>query len=151
MNEQPKFKVGEFYEYSPKTVWCREGIAEVIERGVFDTYWGHNPSDSSPLSPEEKATAVLLFDSSEYDELDRYCSSSRHRWEQFHPSERKKTTEQHGCHKRWFIKKGAEPDIGTRINNAKARLSEAEQELKSAQWRVESRTKELEELQKDAQ
>lgn len=142
----PEFKVGQFYSYAIKDSWCREGVAEVTEYGVRDTYWGNH--DATPLSEGERASAVLLFDSADYEELDRYSSSSKHLWEKYHPDDRKKTTEQHGCYTRWFVKKGAKPDIGTRIENARVRLAEARDELKSAQWRFESRTQELEELEK---
>lgn len=139
-----EFKIGQFYSYTLKDSWCREGIAEVTKYGVRDTYWGDH--DATPLSEAEKATAVLLFDSVDYDELDRYSSSSQHRWEQFHPDDRKKTTEQHGCYVRRFVRKGTNPDLRTKIENARLRLEEAEQELRSAQWRVENRKRELEEL-----
>ncbi len=142
------FKIGQFYSYTVRDRWCREGLAEVTKRGILDTYWGPDGTENSPLTESEKASAVLLFDSADYDELDRYSSSSKHRWEQFHPDERKKTTEQHGCYTRWFVKKGAKPDLGTKIANARVRLSEAEQQLKSVKWSVESRTRELEELEK---
>jgi len=109
---------------------------------------GAHWSEFSHLSEAEKSSAVLLFDSSDYDELDRYSSSSRYKWEQYHPDDRKKTTEQHGCYTRWFIRKGAKPDMGTKIANARARLEEAEQSLRSAQFSVESRTRELQELER---
>lgn len=143
----PEFKIGQFYSYRRRETWCLEGIAEVTKHGILDTYWGHNGTDGSPLNDSEKASAVLLFDSTDYDELDRYNSSSRHQWEKFHPDDRKKTTEQHGCYTRWFVKKGAKPDLGTLIENARARLVEAEETLRSAQWSVESRARELGELE----
>lgn len=142
----PQFKVGQFYSYAIKDSWCREGIAEVTKYGVRDTYWGDH--DATPLNEGEKASAVLIFDADDYDELDRYGSSSRHRWEQYHPDDRKKTTEQHGCYTRWFVRKGAKPDLGTRIENARARLAEAEAALRSAKYGVESRTRDLEDLEK---
>lgn len=142
---QQQFKIGQFYSYIPINTWCHEGLAEVTKRGVLDTYWG--TTSDSPLLEREKDSAVLLFDIADYDELDRYCSSSKHRWNQFHPNDRQKITEQHGLRVRWFIKKGASPDFGTKIENARERLTEAEHELRSAQWRVESRKAEVAELE----
>lgn len=148
MSTATQFKIGQFYRYTVRDSWCREGIAEVTSRGILDTYWGSNTSESSPLIAAEKATCVLLFDSADYDELDRYCSSSKHRWEQYHPDDRRKTTEQHGFYTRWFVKKGAKPDMATKIANARARLDESQQSLRSAQFSVESRIRELEELER---
>lgn len=145
---QPQFKVGQFYRYSPKTNWCHEGLAEVTKHGILDTYWGGS-SETSPLNEAERASAVLLFDSADYDELDRYNSGSKYRWEQHNPNERQKITEQHGCRTRWFIKKGAVPCIDTKIQNALDRLEEAEVELRSAKYRVESRTEEIARLVKE--
>lgn len=141
---EPTFKVGEFYRYTPKTTCCCEGIAEMTERGLMDAFWGSSGSESSPLSVEEKATAVLIFDSSEYDELDCH---GEHRWEKFNPSDRQKTTEQHGLRKRWFVRKGAVPDLDTQIANAQARVKEAEEAVRSANGMLEWRQRELQKLQ----
>ncbi len=141
-------KPGEFYKFTPRSNWCREGTARVTDSGVLvDTYWGLDASAYEyALLPDERATIVLLFDSNEYDELPRHDRSQRYRWEQFHPNDREKVSEQHGCTTHYFVRKGAKPDLQTKIENARRDLEEARSALRSAQWTVESRERDLADL-----
>lgn len=63
---------------------CREAMAYQCDNGrLVDTFWGVPNGDSSvrhTLTDTELATAVPLFNTDDYDEIDRHMrDSSRHR------------------------------------------------------------------------
>jgi hypothetical protein len=136
--------------------WCREGIAIAEQRGsgaiyLLDTYWGHHTSETHVLSDPEIATAELLFNLDDYDELDKYSSGSKLKWERYAPADRRIVTEQHGCYTRWFVRKGAVESWPTKIENAQRELDKKREDLKHAQWHVEWAEQELARVIADAE
>ena len=130
--------------------WCREGTAIVVKSGrAIDTYWGSTAStDSHVLTGEELATAEVLFLLKDYDELDIPRRESPATWKRYAPADRRRTTSQHGLQARWFIRKGAEPDLATQIANAQQNVADAEVALRSAERQLDSDRLALAELQK---
>lgn len=148
-----EFKPGDVVRYETpghRSTHCREGmaIAEARLDGVvlFDTYWG-TPGDRHLLTYEELGTAELVFNLADYDELDRYQHSSPARWKTYKPEDRETVTSQHGLQVRWFVRKDAEPDLATQIENAREVLADAESKLESAEWRVRGAKRDLEQLE----
>jgi hypothetical protein len=84
------------------------------------------------LTESELATATLTFHLSDYDELDRYKHDSQRIWETYDPADRQMVTSQHGLQRRWFIRRGAQPSWHQQIENARQRLTEAEESAESA-------------------
>lgn len=132
---------GDVVHYTPTDRWCREGIAIALWRDgrvvLLDTFWGSS-GDQHRVTAEEAATAELMFNLADYDELDRYSHQSPDTWAKYAPADRKLITQQHGCQKRWFIRNGAKPDWATQIDNARAevakRESAAESALRAVEW-----------------
>ena len=121
-------------------------IAEARLDGVilFDTYW-RTPGDRHLLTYEELATAEVLFNLDDYDELTERESTSR--WEMYKPADRQRITSQHGLVVRWFIRTGAEPDLQTQIENACEAFLDARSKLQSAENRVAVAWRDLAELE----
>jgi len=98
---------------------------------LADTYW---TSENHVLTEEEVASAELLFNLADYDELDRYRRhESAATWKTYRPEDRETVTSQHGLQTRWFVRKGAEPDLQTQIENACEAYLEAQSKLRSAE------------------
>ena len=113
--------------------WCREGMAIADARGfLFDTYWASG-GDSHRLLPIERDTIEVLFYLSDYDELDRYSNVSKGVWATYAPDDRRLVTSQHGLIRRWFVRKGARPDLGTQIANAEEKVRDCEEAVRAAQ------------------
>lgn len=123
---------GDVISYTPKDGHhCREGLAivsqspTVDESRAHDTFWA-GFGDRHLLTADELATAELIFNVTNYLELD---GNSRHinetKWNTFAVADRQVITSQHGLQKRWFIRKGAEPSWQQQIANARERLDEA--------------------------
>lgn len=132
---------GDVVRYTPTDRWCREGIAIAQDRTnltgravLLDTYWGN--TEPRALTDAEADTAELMFKLADYTELDPYLYSSPATWDTYAPADRQLITEQHGCRKRWFIRKGAQPDWATQIANARGVVSARELELASAERRL---------------
>lgn len=117
--------------------WCREGMAIADSAGVlFDTYW-QSGNESHRLLPVELATIELLFHMDDYDELDRCSQTTKGLWATYHPDDRHVVTSQHRLQFRWFIRKGARPDIDTQIENAEEKVRECESRVESARQQLE--------------
>jgi hypothetical protein len=152
------FREGDVVSYAPgerfpgqrDTRWCREGtaIAGKHDGGIqlADTFWLMGTEDHI-LTEAEIATAELLFNLDDYDELGRYSRESPSQWKKYAPADRQQITSQHGLQHRWFIRKGAAEDHATQVENARERLREAEAKLQSAQWSVESAQRDLAEIE----
>ena len=122
---------------------CREGVA-VEQRGVlFDTFWGAGDSYSHRLTETEAKTAEFLFDTDEYRELDRYSRGAPAEWRTYAPKDRGAIPSQHGLRCRYFIRKGARPDMATQIENARQKVADAENALHSAETRLRWAREEL--------
>jgi hypothetical protein len=146
------FRAGDVVKYVPADRfdrwWCREGTAIATQRDgdiiLVDTYWGSG-SDNHVLRDDETATATLKFNLGDFDELPSR-PGVRLAWGKYAPADRELIPSQHGLQCRYFIRKGAAESLPTQVENATQALIDAESELRSAQWRVESRAKELAEL-----
>lgn len=140
---------GDVVRYTPRTTWCREGIAIAQDHArlngrlvLLDTYWGS--TEPGMLTDDEADTAELMFNLADYDELDRYSiHASRSQWETYAPADRQIITHQHGLQRRWFIRKGAQPDWATQIDNARRSVAEREDEADRARRAVDWATEEL--------
>ena len=111
--------------------WCREGVATKENGALFDTFW-QGTSDRHRLSAAEAASAVLVFDTDEYDELPLSPRVSD-QWAQYAPADREVIPSQHGLQFRYFVRKGSSPDLATRIENAKRDVEDAESKLRAAE------------------
>jgi hypothetical protein len=146
-----KFVPGDVLSYSPRWHHCRETTAIVREDGqAMDTFWRHTASDGALLNEEEMATATVRFNVNDYDLLDVYAQSSRSTWETYHPDDRERIPSQHGHQEALFVRKGAKPDLATQIANAKAKVTEAEEAVGSAQRRLECAREDLAKLEEKA-
>ena len=135
------------YDYESSERHCREGVAIEREPGqFFDTFWASG-QDAHRLTADEAATAVLSFDTDNFDELDKYGRAARHsEWEQYAPKDCALITSQHGLQTRYFVRRGAVPDLGTQIENATHNVFDAEADLRSAKRGLESAKKILADL-----
>jgi len=127
--------------------WCREGLAVEDGRGgLVDTFWQFG-SEMHHLTKAEMETKRFVFDTQEYDELDANRGTGQKMlWEQYRPEDRATITSQHGLSVRYFTRKGAKPDLDTKIENATAAHERALVELQSAQRRVKWARRDLDEL-----
>lgn len=143
--ESESLRSGDVLWYVPETSHCREGTAFVNDRArALDTFWQpEGDGDSHALTDQELATAEVRFNVNDYEPLDRYSRSSRGTWETYHPVDRARIPSQHGLQEQLFIRRGASPDIGTQVANARERVAEAESELSLAERRLEWRREEL--------
>lgn len=140
------------YRSERENRWCREGLALAHGRHdgtvvLVDTFWGGaGAGDNHVLTDTERGTAELIFNTGDYDELDRYDRGSHFIWEKYAPEDRAIITSQHGLQFRWFIRKGASEHLPTQIANARAAVAEAERELSSARSTRDQRIRELDRL-----
>jgi len=71
-------------------------------------------------------------------------------WRDFAAEDRRVITAQHGLVRAEYVRLGAVSHLPTRIANAEQALAEAEEELRSAQYRVKARSRDLAELRRAA-
>lgn len=125
---------GDVVRYRPddKTTdrfWCKEGTGIVREDGVvFDTYWN---TDRGRLSATEVARAEVLFNLADYESV-----RDGQAWETYPPDDRRFVTSQHRLQIQFYVRKGSEPDLETKITNAQEELAEARRKVESAEWHV---------------
>lgn len=128
---------------------CREEVAVEIDGALIDTFWSLG-TESHRLTDAERATAKLVFDTDDYDQLPTYPrDSARRTWEQYAPEDRGIITSQHQLQNDYYVRKGSKPDLATKIENARAHLDSMETELRHATWAVESAQRDLDELLAD--
>lgn len=137
------------YEYELTERHCREGYAVEIEPGdLRDTFWGVYGHDRHRLSAREMETAVLLFDTDDYEDVtpdfDRKRAPSE--WTDREEADRQRITAQHGLQPTYFIRKGSEPSLRMKIENAREDLRQAEEKARSAARGVEWAQRDLDEL-----
>ena len=114
--------------------WCREGVATEERPGVLlDTFW--IGSDRHRLSEIEAASVVERFDTDDFHQIDDW--DARSRWHTFAPADRRTIPSQHGLQMRYFVRRGASPDLATQIENARQKVAEAEREVESAASRLQ--------------
>ena len=133
-------RVNDVVKYKPDPrrhdpMWCREGTAivmETVETGgrldVRDTYWGSG-SDRHMLTSEELESATVRFNLDNYEQVN-------HGWVEYHPDDREVVTSQHRLQRQEYVRIGAVPDHGTKVENARATVAEREAELASAERRL---------------
>lgn len=124
-------------------MWCREGMAVALDNGLLlDTYWGTRDG------PPDKYVRVAWFDSVEvlgnladYRRADRYEDVTA-----YHPSDRLTVTRQHRLQRDEYVRVGAVPHYGTRVRAQVAKVRQARDELRSAQWSAEWAERDLRQL-----
>lgn len=127
--------------YEPKDRWCHEGTAVATRRSdgeivLFDTYWQF--SGQRLVKPD---TWEVLFNLDDYDSV-----RDGWRWEKYAPEDRQVVTSQHGLQRQYLVRKGAVESRDQIIANARTRLAEAEEKLRSATWSRDFAQRELDEL-----
>jgi hypothetical protein len=85
------------------------------------------------LRKHELETAGLIFNTNDFDVLDRYAAASRSTWLTYAPRDRGRITSQHGLQELLFVRKGSLPDLATQIDNARRKVKEAEAAVRTAQ------------------
>lgn len=131
------------YRYNPQERHCNEGIAVENDRGVLvDTFWGLGDSMGHVVGRNQHLEHLGNLD--DYERLTRNAS---HPFEDYAPADRLAVPSQHGLQRALFIRIGAQPDLATKIENARRSLEEAEAQLRSAEHRVEWARKDLAELE----
>lgn len=140
---------GDVYTYTPKEHHCTEGLAIEDERGrLYDWYWGGSrDSMLDKIVPKDAADLRLIGNLNEYQLTPRDGRESNR---DYAPKDRLVITSQHGYQRTYYIRKGASPDLSTKIENARDRLAEAQSELSLAQWRVDRAQAELASLEQEA-
>jgi hypothetical protein len=149
LSSQSRFRSGDVLRYTPRRAHCKQGTAFVRDCGTpLDTYWSaFGDFEYGHLSDEELATAEVVFNVNDYDMLDKYSRGSRLTWETYSPDDRGRIGSQHQCQSVYFVRKGAQPDLMTQIQNARAALAAAESDLRGAQYAVDSRRRDLAKLE----
>lgn len=116
---------------------CREGFAVAHLRNgkliLRDTYWLRDDDLSYVLTADEVANAELLFNIDDYDELDRHDRSTPMTLATYAEADRAQIPMQHGLTIRYFVRKGATPDLATQVANARALVSQRRDEVRTAQ------------------
>ncbi|WP_074346609.1 hypothetical protein [Mycobacteroides abscessus] len=145
-----RFRLNDVVRYRPSEHHCRESVAIATDRGgnivLVDTFWQSGGQDDHVLTESEIATIELVFNTDDYDELDRYASSSEGLWNKYATSDRQVVTSQHGSQMRWFIRKGAFPDWDTQIANARKVVADCERGLESMRRSLEWARRDLAEV-----
>lgn len=139
---------GDVYTYSPKERHCIEGLAIENERGeLIDWFWGGSAVSHRQHVSRDAEDLELIANLDEYELTPRDGRESNR---DYAPEDRLMIHSQRGLQRVYYIRKGAEPDLSTRIENARWRLSEAESNARSAQYQVERAQDELARLEAEA-
>ncbi|WP_433673823.1 hypothetical protein [Microbacterium gorillae] len=130
------FKANDVVKYAVPR-YCREGVAVARLRNgklvLRDTYWLRDDDLSYVLTADEVANAELLFNTDDYDELDRHARSTPTTWATYAEADRAQIPMQHGRTMRYFVRKGSTPDLATQVANARALVSQRRDEVRTAQ------------------
>lgn len=139
---------GDVYTYTPTQSHCHEGLAIEDERGrLYDWYWGS--SRDSMLDKIVSRDAKDLTFIANLNDYELTARDGRESNKDYAPADRLVITSQHGYQRTYYIRKGATPDLSTKIANARRKLEEAESEMRAASFRVEWARKELSALEDD--
>jgi hypothetical protein len=150
--------LGAFYRFTPDPTryspwWCVEGIAEAVEvRGevvLRDTYWGSH-SDAHYVTDAERPSLRLLFDAAEFDLLEGRGAAVKERWRTYAEADRRRVTAQHGLQASYYVRKGAQPDLVTKVANAREAVAEARRAADSAEQLLRWKKEELQTLLAEA-
>lgn len=137
---------GDVYTYTPKSRHCMEGLAVENERGIIiDWFWSGDAVGNQAVSPgAEDLTKIANL--SDYDLTPMNGRKSN---KDYAPEDQLVLTSQHGLRRTYYIRKGAEPDLTTKIENARKRLEQAESDARSAQFQVERAREDLDRLEQE--
>lgn len=147
------FKSGDVLSYIPATGnHCRQGTAIVRPDGrIVDTYWDEKGQHGNYiLTPGEINGANLKFNVGDYEEIGTigHCRpSDKEKWEEYHPKDRQIIGSQHQWCAVLYVRKGSSPDMGTKIENARRAVTDAEAKVRNAEWHLSRCRQELEALE----
>lgn len=150
-----EFREGDVLDWEPENRWSTEGVA-IVEKYydgslvAVDTFWSGGGVDRHILRGHEIATATVRCNLADYDEFDSAESAKGTNFGDYHPNDRMVVTRQHGLTQWRFIRKGAKPDHGTRVERFRAEVERHEKELESATWHLEWARKELASVEAEA-
>lgn len=145
-----EFREGDVVRYQPDARdgsgdrwWCREGMAVAVLNGIdlrlVDTYWrSGGDTDSHRLTPTEVRTAEVVFNVNDFEVVQH-----KWRWAEYAAADRAFIQSQHNLQHVWMVRRGAEPDPGTRVSNAQEAFMKAVDEATSASRSVEYAKREL--------
>ena len=139
---------GDVYTYTPTQHHCTEGLAIEDERGrLIDWFWG-NSRDAmlDKLVSRDAADLTFVANLNDYELTPRDGRESN---KEYAREDRLVIRSQHGLQRTYYIRKGATPDLSTKIENAREELRKAEESLRSAQRSVEWAQKELAKLESE--
>lgn len=135
---------GDVYTYTPEQHHCLEGLAVENERGkLIDWFWGGDVIGNQIVSPDV-ADLEKVANLNDYEPTPRNGRESN---KDYAPEDRLTLTSQHGLQRTYYVRKGAIPDLATRIENARWDLAEAESDARVAQRRVERAQEALNQLE----
>lgn len=131
-------RAGDVVRYEPESRWCRDGYAIARERRdgslvLFETYWSSG-GDDNIVAPD---VYEVLFNLGDYEEKPAYV------WETFAAADRQYIPKHSGYRTVHLVRKGATPDLPTQIGNARERVTEAKDALRSALHKLDWRRSEL--------
>jgi hypothetical protein len=142
-------RAGDVYTYTPERHHCTEGLAIEDERGrLYDWYWG--TSRDSMLDKIVSRDATDLKFIANLNDYELTAQDGRQSNKDYAREDRLVITSQHGYQRTHYVRKGARPDLATRIANARERLGDAEAELRSAESSVKWAQRELAEIEAEA-
>ena len=141
---------GDVYTYTPKQHHCTEGLAIEDERGrLYDWYWGGSRDPMlDKIVSRDAEDLTLIANLGDYELTPRDGRESNR---EYAPEDRLVITSQHGHQRTYYVRKGAKPDLGTKIENAREALRDAEQAARSAQHGVEWARRQLAQLEAEPQ
>jgi len=139
---------GDIYTYTPKNNHCTEGLAIEDERGrLYDWYWGSSrDSMLDKIVSRDAADLEFVANLNDYELTARDGLESN---KDYAREDRLVITSQHGYQRTYYIRKGAKPDLPTKIENARQRIIEAEAGLRSAEFKLQWAQEDLVALMKD--
>lgn len=124
-------------------MWTREGMAVALDNGLLlDTYWSTRDGMLDKYVHAEWFDSVeVIGNLADYHRADRYEDVTA-----YHPSDRLTVTHQHRLQRDEYVRVGAVPHYGTRVRKQVAKVRQARDELRSAQWHVERAEQDLQRL-----
>lgn len=156
MLPRSNYSPGDVLRYTPSGgMHARQGTAIVRPNGAaLDTFWSESgDSESHRLTADELASAKVLFNVGDYEKIGTigHCApSDEAKWLEYHPDDRQRIGSQHEHCSVLYVRKGAKPDLSTKIENARQAVADAETHLDSAQHRLRWRQEDLAKLEAEA-
>jgi len=141
---------GDVYTYTPTQHHCREGLAIEDERGrLYDWFWGSSrDSMLDKVVPRDAQDLTFVANLNDYELTARDGRESN---SEYAREDRLVITSQHGLQRTYYVRKGAKPDLATKIENARTELREADEKARQAHRNVEWAQKKLARLEAEAQ